>query len=114
MGLGLSHGFDFAVVDDLLDQKREAEEKEEEAARAQERAQEVARADLTERETVILAGVARGLSNRTLGKELWVTEQTVKFHLTNIYRKLGVANRTEATHAAYRLGIVESPMGATG
>jgi DNA-binding NarL/FixJ family response regulator len=31
---------------------------------------------------------------------LWVTEQTVKFHLSNIYRKLGVANRTEATHWA--------------
>jgi len=54
--------------------------------------------------------VARGLSNRALGKELWVTEQTVKFHLTNIYRKLDVANRTEAARAAYRLGIVESPL----
>ena len=67
-------------------------------------------AGLTEREITILAGVARGLSNRALGKELWVTEQTVKFHLTNIYRKLDVANRTEAARAAYRLGIVESPV----
>src|SRR3990170_4614423 len=67
-------------------------------------------AGLTEREITILAGVARGLSNRALGKELWVTEQTVKFHLTNIYRKLDVANRTEAARAAYRLGVVESPM----
>ncbi len=67
-------------------------------------------AGLTDREITILAGVARGLSNRALGKELWVTEQTVKFHLTNIYRKLDVANRTEAARAAYRLGIVESPL----
>ncbi len=67
-------------------------------------------AGLTEREITILAGVARGLSNRALGKELWVTEQTVKFHLTNVYRKLDVANRTEAARAAYRLGIVENPM----
>jgi DNA-binding NarL/FixJ family response regulator len=38
-----------------------------------------------------------------------VTEQTVKFHLTNIYRKLGVANRTEAARYAYQHGLVESP-----
>jgi DNA-binding NarL/FixJ family response regulator len=67
-------------------------------------------AGLTERESSILRAVARGLSNRAIAKELWVTEQTVKFHLTNIYRKLGVANRTEAARCAYRLGLVESPM----
>lgn len=58
-------------------------------------------AGLTERELTILKAVARGLSNQAIGHELWVTEQTVKFHLTNIYRKLGVANRTEAAHYAY-------------
>ncbi len=67
-------------------------------------------AGLTEREIVILQAVARGLSNRAIGRELWVTEQTVKFHLTNIYRKLDVSNRTEAARCAYRLGLVESPM----
>jgi DNA-binding NarL/FixJ family response regulator len=67
-------------------------------------------AGLTERELVILRAVARGMANRAIGKELWVTEQTVKFHLTNIYRKLNVANRTEAARAAYRLGIAESPV----
>ena len=36
-----------------------------------------------------------------------VTEQTVKFHLSNIYRKLGVGNRTEATRYAYRNGLIE-------
>ena len=65
---------------------------------------------LTERELMILRAVARGMSNRAIGRELWVTEQTVKFHLTNIYRKLDVANRTEAARAAYRLGIAESPV----
>jgi NarL family two-component system response regulator LiaR len=65
---------------------------------------------LTERELMILRAVARGMSNRAIGRELWVTEQTVKFHLTNIYRKLAVANRTEAARAAYRLGIAESPV----
>jgi DNA-binding NarL/FixJ family response regulator len=65
---------------------------------------------LTEREIVILRAVARGLPNRAIGRELWVTEQTVKFHLTNIYRKLDVANRTEAARAAFRLGMAESPV----
>jgi DNA-binding NarL/FixJ family response regulator len=67
-------------------------------------------AGLTERELSILRAVARGLSNQAIGKELWVTEQTVKFHLTNIYRKLGVANRTEAARHAFGHGLVDSPL----
>ncbi len=65
---------------------------------------------LTERELAILKAVARGLSNQAIGKELWVTEQTVKFHLTNIYRKLNLANRTEAARYAYQHGLAESPL----
>jgi len=64
-------------------------------------------AGLTERELTIMRAVARGLSNQAIGKELWVTEQTVKFHLTNIFRKLGVANRTEAARWAFARGLVE-------
>lgn len=60
---------------------------------------------LTEREVTILKALARGLSNKQLSQELWVTEQTVKFHLSNIYRKLGVANRAEAVGYAHRNGI---------
>jgi DNA-binding NarL/FixJ family response regulator len=67
-------------------------------------------AGLTDRETAILSALARGLSNEAIGKELWVAEQTVKFHLTNIYRKLGVSNRTEAARLAYQNGLVESPL----
>ena len=67
-------------------------------------------AGLTERETAILRAAARGLSNEEIARELWVTQQTVKFHLTNIYRKLGVKNRTEATRTAYQQGLVESPL----
>jgi DNA-binding NarL/FixJ family response regulator len=63
---------------------------------------------LTKRETTMLKALARGLSNQGIGKELWVTEQTVKFHLRNIYRKLGVSTRTEATRYAYEHGLVES------
>jgi DNA-binding NarL/FixJ family response regulator len=68
-------------------------------------------AGLTEREAAILSALARGLSNEAIGKELWVAEQTVKFHLTNIYRKLGVSNRTEAARLAYQNGLVDSPIG---
>jgi DNA-binding NarL/FixJ family response regulator len=66
-------------------------------------------AGLTERETTILRALARGLSNEAIGKELWVAEQTVKFHLTNIYRKLDVKNRTEAARYAYEHGLTDSP-----
>jgi DNA-binding NarL/FixJ family response regulator len=66
-------------------------------------------AGLTERELEILNLVAEGMSNRHVAARLVVTEQTVKFHLTNIYRKLKVSNRTEAARAAHRLGLVPSP-----
>ena len=68
----------------------------------------VAAAGLTERELGILKALARGLSNQAIGKECWVSEQTVKFHLSNIYRKLGVANRTEAARFAYEHLLVET------
>jgi DNA-binding CsgD family transcriptional regulator len=60
---------------------------------------------LTRREEEILSLVARGHSNRQVAKMLWVTQQTVKFHLSNIYRKLGVSNRTEASHWASLNGV---------
>lgn len=66
-------------------------------------------AGLTKREIVILKAVARGLANQEIAKELWVTEQTVKFHLTNVYRKINAKNRTEAARCAYQLGLVEAP-----
>ncbi len=64
---------------------------------------QVARADcpLTDRELEILRLVAQGYTNGRIARELWVTEQTVKFHLSNTYRKLGVANRTEASRYAH-------------
>ncbi len=65
--------------------------------------------ELTTRELEILQWVAAGASNGKIAGELWVTEQTVKFHLSNIYRKLGVANRTQASHFAYHNGLLEAP-----
>ncbi len=62
--------------------------------------------DLTRRELEILQLVAEGHSNSQLARMLWVTEQTVKFHLSNIYRKLDVANRTEASRWASLHGLL--------
>jgi two-component system, NarL family, response regulator LiaR len=63
---------------------------------------------LSDREAVVLEAVARGLSNREIGRQLWISEQTVKFHLRNIYRELGISSRTEAARYAYRTGLVAS------
>ena len=63
---------------------------------------------LTRRETEILRLAAEGYSNGQLARMLWVTEQTVKFHLSNIYRKLDVSNRTEASRWAQVHGLLTS------
>jgi DNA-binding NarL/FixJ family response regulator len=62
---------------------------------------------LTRREFEILQLVASGSTNRAIARRLWVTEQTVKFHLRNIYRKLDVTNRTQASHFAHARGLVD-------
>jgi DNA-binding CsgD family transcriptional regulator len=64
---------------------------------------------LTPRELEVLQLVASGSSNMEIAQALWVTEQTVKFHLSNVYRKLDVANRTEASHYAHVNGLVSAP-----
>jgi DNA-binding NarL/FixJ family response regulator len=63
---------------------------------------------LSARELEILRLVASGASNSRVAAELWVTQQTVKFHLTNVYTKLGVANRTEASHYAHVNGLLDT------
>ncbi len=67
-------------------------------------------AGLSPRELSILEALESGGSNREIAERLFVAEQTVKFHLTNIYRKLGVSSRTEAVHYAYANGLVERPL----
>ncbi|HEY6606739.1 MAG TPA: response regulator transcription factor [Gaiellaceae bacterium] len=65
---------------------------------------------LTERELAVLRALGEGRSNKEIAKSLWLAEQTVKFHLTNIYRKLNVSSRTEAVHWAYAHGLIEAPL----
>ncbi|MBV9471890.1 MAG: response regulator transcription factor, partial [Solirubrobacterales bacterium] len=62
---------------------------------------------LTSRELEVLQLLAAGRTNSEIARQLWVTEQTVKFHLSKIYRKLGVANRTGASHYAHTNGLLE-------
>ena len=69
---------------------------------------------LTRRELEILTLVAEGHSNAQLARMLWVTEQTVKFHLSNIYRKLSVSNRTEASRWAQVHGLLPLQAAAQG
>jgi len=64
---------------------------------------------LTKRELEILDLVAEGLPNAEIGRRLWITEQTVKFHLSNVYRKLGVSNRTQASQWTHRHADPDGP-----
>ena len=79
------------------------------AARLQTDEQPIAsRPDLTPREGTILTAVAAGLTTRAISEDLWLSEHTVKFHLTNIYRKLGVSNRSGAVRYAFENDLAPS------
>ncbi len=62
---------------------------------------------LTERELEVLGLLAKGRQNKEIANELWISERTVKFHVSAILSKLGVGNRTEAVSKAAQLGLVE-------
>ncbi|MEK3882039.1 response regulator transcription factor [Paenibacillus sp. PL2-23] len=63
--------------------------------------------DLTEREMDVLKRVAQGKSNQEIADELYIGVKTVKFHVTNIFNKLHVEDRTQAAIYAHRQGIAE-------
>ena len=62
---------------------------------------------VTKREMTILGLIARGHSNRRVGEELYISPGTVKSHLSHIFRKLDVADRTEAVVKAVQMGLIE-------
>jgi DNA-binding NarL/FixJ family response regulator len=61
---------------------------------------------LTERELEVLRLVAEGRTNRDVARMLWLSDQTVKFHLANVYRKLGVGSRRDAVARARGDGVL--------
>jgi len=61
---------------------------------------------LSAREREVLALVARGASNREIARDLFISEATVKTHLTHLYAKLGVNDRAAAVARAYERGIL--------
>ena len=64
------------------------------------------RVELTERELQVLRGMADGKSNAEIGRELFVSEDTVKTHARRLFRKLGARDRAHAVAAAFRAGLV--------
>ena len=69
---------------------------------------------LTPREREVLEQAARGLSNREIGDELQIAEQTVKNHLGNAMRKLSLHDRTHAVVIAIGAGLIGMPVRADG
>jgi len=67
---------------------------------------EMPREALTGRETEVLQLLAQGLANKQIALSLGISEHTVKFHVSGIYSKMGVTNRTEAVRRGLQLGLV--------
>ncbi|ABO49461.1 response regulator receiver protein [Desulforamulus reducens MI-1] len=82
----LSQGYRLIVIDSKVEYVKE---------NGKERTSNVNQ--LTNREFELLKLIAKGISNKAIAKQLFISEKTVKNHLTSIYSKLGVTNRTEAT-----------------
>jgi DNA-binding NarL/FixJ family response regulator len=65
--------------------------------------------ELTERESDVFRLIARGLSNAEIGRELYISETTVKTHITHILQKLRVRDRVQAVVLAYQRGMFDTP-----
>ncbi len=66
-------------------------------------------AALTDREREVIALICEGLQNKTIGQRLFISETTVRHHLTSIFSKLGLENRLELVIYAYRHGLAQPP-----
>lgn len=62
--------------------------------------------ELTEREMQVLQGMAAGMSNSQIGRELYLSEDTIKTHARRLFRKMGVNDRAQAVASGFRWGLV--------
>lgn len=69
-------------------------------------AREAGGAQLTERELQVLTGMSQGKSNAQIGRELFLSEDTVKTHARRLFRKMGVTDRAQAVASGFRRGLV--------
>jgi DNA-binding NarL/FixJ family response regulator len=69
--------------------------------------------DLTDRERQVLALLAGGLANKQIARRLGISEKTVKGHLTNLFQRIGVSDRTQAALWAERTGALQTPAGGS-
>jgi DNA-binding NarL/FixJ family response regulator len=67
--------------------------------------------ELTSREMEVLRLIARGLSNAEIGEQLFITDTTVKTHVTHVFQKLNLRDRVQAVVFAYETGIVDGGPG---